>query len=238
MVTHDNCKQATAPIRFYPFLQLFLLPLIFLTYVPATAADTYSISSDSEVAVRRSPGTEYKTLARLQDGDIVTSLEESGDWVRVRTATDKEGWILKQYLSDAPSADDAFTLPTDKNQKSEQPATPEKSVPLGEQNLKVTPTETKPLPENTHAQQPEVIATPLPTEQILPEPDQKTNETSKSNESIEDITNKLAAVTLENKKLREEKQIQWFLAGSGVFILGWIFGLLACKARRRKPSLL
>ncbi len=241
MVTHDKDKQATAPIRWHLLFQFCISILIFPASTPAMAADTFSIANDTEVTVHRAPGNEYKTLARLQNGEKVTSLEESGDWVKVRTAADKEGWILKRYLSDAPSADEVFSLPpTGIGHTSEQAATPNKSVPLGEQNLKSTPPETNPLPvDNSHAQKSANINTPLPPEpKKHDEPDQKVKGTSAPDLSTEEITKKLAALTIENKELREDKQLQWFLAGGGVFVLGWIFGFLSCKARNRKPSLL
>lgn len=239
MATHDKDKHA--PIRWYLLFQFCISILIFPASTPTMAADTFSIANDTEVTVHRAPGNEYKTLARLQNGEKVTSLEESGDWVKIRTATDKEGWILKRYLSDAPSADEAFTLPpTVGDHKSEQAAAPDKSVPLGEQNLKAAPPEPKPLPvDNSHAQKQANTNTPPPPEpKELKKPDQKAADTSTPELSPEEITKKLAVLTQENKELREDKQIHWFLAGGGVFVLGWTFGFLSCKARKRKPSLL
>jgi len=242
MMTHNKDKQATAPIRWYLLFQFCISILIFSASTQATAADTFSIANDTEVTVHRAPGNEYKTLARLQNGEKITSLEESGDWVKIRTATDKEGWILKRYLSDAPSADEAFTLPpTGGDHTSEQAAAPDKSVPLGEQNLKAAPPEPKPLPpDNSHAQKQANTNTPIPPSEPeeLKKPEQKVEDTNPLDLSSEEITQKMAILTQENKELREDKQIHWFLAGGGVFILGWIFGFLSSKARKRKPSLL
>jgi len=234
MFTTKKQKQATAFTGLSIFLHLLLIPLTFLicaTAATATATDLYSVVSDSEVPVRDGQGTKHKILTLLQNEDTVTALEDAGAWIKIRTATGSEGWMLKQYLSSTPSIDDAFTLPTKNDQTSEQPVPPVKSIPSGEQNIhtpqseaQVPPKKTEPLPSK--------ITNSLPTEQILNEPD------TEANESAEELRNKLAAVTLENMELRKDERIKWFLAGGGVFICGWFIGLITCRSRKRKTSLL
>jgi SH3 domain protein len=232
MVTTRKHRQANALTGLLPFLHLLLIPLTFLIYATASATDLYSVVSDSEVPVRSSQETASKTLTLLQNEETVTALEEAGSWIKIRTATGTEGWILKQYLSNAPSVDEAFTLPTKNNQTEKQPAPPAKSVPLGEQNLQASQPETKVTSDKNSPTQSK-ITTPLPTKQTLTEP-----ETTETNESPEELRNKLAALTLENKELRENERIKWFLAGGGVLVFGWFIGLITCRSRKRKPSLL
>lgn len=226
MVTTKNQKQATAFTGLFLFLHLLLIPLTFLicaTSATATATDTYTVVSDSEVPVRDGQGTKYKILTLLQNEETVTALEDAGVWIKIRTATGSEGWMPKQYLSSTPSVDDAFTLPTKNDQISEQPA--------GEQNIHTPQPETQVPPEKTEPL-PSEITNSLPTEQVLNEPD------IEANESAEELKSKLAAVTLENKELREDERIKWFLAGGAVLVCGWLIGLITCRSRRRKTSLL
>jgi SH3 domain protein len=236
MVTTKKQKQATALTGLFLFLHLLLIPLTFLicaTAATATANDIYTVVSDSEVPLRDGQGDKHKVLTLLQNKETVTALEDAGAgaWIKIRTATGSEGWIPKQYLSSTPSIDDAFTLPTKSDQTSEQPAPPAKPIPSGEQNIltpqseaQVPPKKTQPLPSK--------ITDSLPTEQILNEP------ATEANESAEELRNKLAAVTLENKELRENERIKWFLAGGGVLVCGWLIGLISCRSRKRKLSLL
>ena len=126
MVPTKKQRQATALTGLSPFLHLLLIPLPFLICATAAATDLYSVVSDSEVPVRSSQGTASKVLTLLQNEETVTALEDAGSWIKIRTATGNEGWMLKQYLSSAPSVDDAFTLPTKNNQTSKQSAPPEK----------------------------------------------------------------------------------------------------------------
>ena len=224
MVTTLKQRKSSAPIGFSSFLHLVILLLTFLACATTAVAVTYTVSNDSEVPVRSGQGTEYKILALLQNGETVVSLEEAGYWIKVRTATGREGWMLKRYLSSTPSIDDAFTLPSTNNQAGKQP---EKASPLGEQRVTTFQPEENVLAENTNPFQLENTNSPV-AEQGLLEPDKE----------LKQLRDKLAVVTRENKALREDEQIKWFLAGGGVLVIGWIIGLITCRSRRRKPSLL
>jgi SH3 domain protein len=234
MVTTKKQKQATALTGLFLFLHLLLIPLTFLicaTAATATATDTFTVVSDSEVPLRDGQGDKHKVLTLLQNEETVTALEDAGAWIKIRTATGREGWIPKQYLSSTPSIDDAFTLPTKNDQTSEQPAPPAKPIPSGEQNIHTSQSEAQVPQKKTQPLQSE-ITNSLPTEQTLKEP------VTEANESAEELRNKLAAVTLENKELRENERIKWFLAGGGVLVCGWLIGLITCRSRKRKLSLL
>lgn len=198
------------------FLHLITSLLILLSCATsATATLTYTVANDSEVPVRSGQGTEYKILALLQNGETVTSLEENGYWIRVRTATNKEGWMLKRYLVSTLSADDVFTLPSESNQTSKQT---DKTTLLNEQGANTLQPD-KNVPAEDTSEQIEI----------------KQKDPVKE---IEELRTRLAAITMENKELRENERIQWFLAGGGILVVGWLIGLITCRARRRKPSLL
>lgn len=221
-------RPATALTGFSPFLHLciFLL-LILLPYAPTAAADTNLYSNEPEVPVRSGQGTEYKIISLLKNGEAVVPLEEDIYWTRVRTATGREGWVLKRYLSSIPSIDidDAFSLPTNNNETREQT---EKISPMTEQPTNAL----QPEPNAT----PETLQSPQTEESINP-PQFKEQPIGQDKE-LKELRNKLAEVTMENEVLRKDERIKWFLAGGGVLLIGWIIGLITCKSGRRKPSLL
>lgn len=224
MLIIQKHRPATRLTVFAPFLNLrFILLLSLLAYAPTAAAATYSVSNEAEVPVRSGKGTEFKILSLLKDGETVLSLEEDAYWIRVRTQTGREGWVLKRYLSTTPSADDAFSLPSSNvtNEQSEKVSPPSEPTPSTLQPAAEVVAETPP------PNQPESTDFPLLNEQPR-EQDQE----------LEKLRNKLAEVTMENRMLREDERIKWFLAGGGVLIIGWIIGLITCKSGRRKPSLL
>lgn len=216
MFSNQKQKHLFALTGTYPFLHLIVSLLILLSYATSvTATSTYTVANDSEVPVRSGQGTEYKILALLQNGETVTSLEEDGYWIRIRTATNREGWMLKRYLSSTLSADDAFTLPPESNQTGKQPENP---TLLNEQGANALQPDKNVPAENT-------------SEQIEIKQKDPVKE-------IEELRARLAAITRENKELQENERIQWFLAGGGILVVGWLIGLITCRARRRKPSLL
>ncbi len=211
-------------IGFSPLLHLsiFLL-LTLLAYAPIAAADTYSVSSESEVPVRTGQGIDFKIVSLLQNGDTVTSLEEDGYWIKVRTATGREGWVLKRYLSTTPPNIDAVSLPT---QPSGTNVQTENVSPMTEQPPNTLQPEANVIPETLQSPQPASI------------PPQFLEKQREQDKKLEELRNKLAEITIENKVLREDERIKWFLAGGGVLFIGWIIGLITCKSGRRKPSLL
>lgn len=207
----------------FPLLPLVISLLIWLSAATSVTADTYVVANDTEVPVRSGQGTEYKIVALLKNGEPVASLEETEYWIRIRTATGREGWMLKRYLSHAPSVDESFALPAQNN----QPAQPLPVInPFNEPTQNALPAAANVLAEKTPT---------FRVENLTPQIEPKLKEQEKE---IEELRNKLAAVTQENQELRKDERTEWFLAGGGVFVIGWLLGLISCKARKRKPSLL
>lgn len=221
-------RPAAALTRFSPLLHLIIISaLCFLAYASTAAADIYAVSNESEVPVRSGQGTEYKIVSLLQNGEKVVSLEEDGYWSKVRTATGREGWVLNRYLSTTPSIDDALSLPTTNNETNKQA---EKIRSMTEQPPSALQPEENGIPETLQSPEPFDMEN---SKSLQIEEMQK-----KADKEIEEIRNKLAEVTIENKVLRENERIKWFLIGGGVLLIGWIIGLITCKERRRKLSLL
>jgi SH3 domain protein len=60
----------------------------------------------------------------------------------------------------------------------------------------------------------------------------------KSIKNNEILSQKLAALQLENSSLEDDNSFKWFLAGGGVLVFGMLIGSISTKSSRRKPSLL
>ena len=48
--------------------------------------------------VRTGPGTSYRVLAKLNQGEMYRVLDEKGDWVKLRLNHGQTGWVAKQYV--------------------------------------------------------------------------------------------------------------------------------------------
>ncbi len=88
---------------------------------------------------------------------------------------------------------------------------------------------TIPPSEQSHALAPEKYD----TASLIGESQQNT-----LSQELKELKAQLAITVKENEKLREDQRINWFLAGGGTIIIGWLLGLISCHTRKRKPSLL
>lgn len=75
------------------------LILVFAFSLPALAENVKTPFADGSLNVRSGPGTNYKVVAWVKNGQAVTVLSESGAWSRIKVnATGKTGYILSSYI--------------------------------------------------------------------------------------------------------------------------------------------
>jgi len=202
--------------------------------VAEASVETRYVKPTAEVVVRRGQGNEFKIIGMVKDGDSVDFLEESGSYARIRFG-DKEGWMLKRYLSAEPPLED---LVTSLEQERDQ---------LQQDNLLAT--------EQAQQASTELSRIQADLDVVLEERDRLVQEFQALKEdtaNVMQIKNDLERVTAENvqlqdelsvmgeenKELKKESAINWFLAGAGVFLVGILIGKLPGPSRRRKSSLL
>jgi curli biogenesis system outer membrane secretion channel CsgG len=54
------------------------------------------------VSLREGPGINFKSLAEISKGTVLSVLEDQGQWLRVGLEDGREGWIGKATISDTP----------------------------------------------------------------------------------------------------------------------------------------
>lgn len=200
----------------------------------ATAA-TFYVKPSSEIPIRRGQGTQYKIIAVVTNGSAVQLVEEQQDWALVRLDSGKQGWILKRYLSDTPPLDKQVELLKEEKQELEKNkglaetnldelvsvnAKVESDLSTCLINLRDTEDSYKSLQEDTV----DVVLT------------KKKLETAQH--TIEQLNQELSTLQIENAVLKKNETVKWFLAGSGVLLIGWIIGKFTGRSRKKKPSLL
>lgn len=210
---------------------LLALPLL----ASPAHAGTYYVKPSSEIPVRRGQGTQYKIVAVLANGSAVQLLEEQKDWALIGLESGKQGWILRRYLSDAPPLDKQVEL----LRNEQQVLLDEKRVAEGKLGELVA--------VNTQVEKDlsTCISSLKATEdsfQSLQEDTVDVVQTKKnlenSQHTIEELNQKLSALQIENAVLQKNETVKWFLAGSGVLLIGWIIGTFTGRSRKKKSSLL
>jgi len=63
------------------------------------AETTAYVKDIMEITLRTTPGTGSKILRMIRSGEMVTVLEESEGWSKVRITDGTEGWMVSRYLA-------------------------------------------------------------------------------------------------------------------------------------------
>jgi SH3 domain protein len=55
---------------------------------------------------------------------------------------------------------------------------------------------------------------------------------------VAELESQTESLKKENQRLSKTDTLKWFLAGGGVFFLGWLIGMISRKSRKKRSSLL
>jgi SH3 domain protein len=172
-------------------------------------------------------------------------LEEEGDYLRVRTSDGEEGWVLKQYITtEIPKASvisglrheiDRLKATVDELKDKRDSLQAELNA-AGQSHSE----EVRELEKTASASSDEASRTARELEKLKHKYETFLEESkdvvtlSEERNRLQEENDRLLGVeehlTQENERLRRTGMIKWFLAGAGVFFVGWIVG----KASRKK----
>ena len=197
-------------------------------------AESMYVTDVLKLTLRSGPSTEYKILAVIESGQQVDMLERGEEWSMVKLANGKEGYVLTRYLL----ADPTHNVRLEQLQIKHK-AVMQQSATLLEENTRLKEENTK------------LKSTLQNSEKMLEDlgSDYEKLKTGSAEflslkSKYKKISTQLAEQTKRANTLDEElsgieknQYIKWFLAGSGVLLVGYIVGFSAKRGRRR-PSLL
>jgi SH3 domain protein len=205
------------------------------TFFSATGfAESMYVSDVLKVTVRSGPSTEYKILDIAESGDQVEILEAGEEWSRVKLANEKEGYVMTRYLISGPTNAVQLERLQVKQKALTQQATAllEENTMLREENkqLKSTRDGTEKSLEKLEGDYKELKAGSAEFLTLK-------TKYKKVSEQLAEQTKKAERLDQTLSKVELNQYIKWFLAGSGVLLVGFIVGFSARRGRRR-PSLL
>lgn len=207
------------------------LSLTLVASPPAMAQSTAYISDELEVDVRRGQTLQHRILTFLSSGTQVTVLEEDGDYTLIRTAGGTEGWVQTRYLMDRPHAREQLADARDRVQSlaAERDGLNERLQALRDER-----DEESDRAESLAARVADLEAELENLREVAAEPLETARENEELRQSLSQEQQRVSDLLDENRALRGDERLNWFLYGGGVAIGSLILGILLTRVRLRR----
>ena len=216
------------------YKQILFLGIVLMFFSANGLAETMYVTDRLKLTLRSGPSLEHKILAVIESGQQIELLEPGEDWSLVRTAGEKEGYVLTRYLLPEPT----HNVRLEKLQ-SKHKALMQQAATLLEENTRFKK-EGRKLKSTLDVNEKALNKLRVDYEKLKA----GSAEYIELKEKFKTVSGQLAEQTKRAEALDEElrsieinQYIKWFLAGSGVLLVGFIVGFSVRKQRRR-PSLL
>jgi SH3 domain protein len=191
------------------------------------------VSDILKLTLRTGPSIENKILAVIDSGQMMEIVEFGDDWSQVQLPNGKEGWVLSRYLT--PNETNNIKL---QRLETKHKNLMVQAAELLEENNRLK-AENKKLSTEFKADQKQLVKVRTDYETLKTE----AAEFLTLKTRYKRAASQLAEQTAKAQKLEEQLSrlgmntyIKWFLAGSGVLIVGFIIGF-SSKRQRRRPAL-
>ncbi len=214
--------------------RIVFLGIVLMCFSANGFAESMYVTDQLKLTLRSGPSTEHKILAVVESGQQVEILEPGDDWSLVRNAKGKEGYVLTRYLMAEPT----HNVRLEKLQRKHKALT-QQAATLLEENTRFR-SENKKLKSALNKNEKTLQKLRLDYDKLKA----GSAEYLELKEKSKTVSRQLAEQTKRADTLDEElrsvetnQYIKWFLAGSGVLLMGFIVGFSA-RRQRRRPSLL
>jgi SH3 domain protein len=191
------------------------------------------VSDKLSITVRTGKGTNRKIIAMIKSDQKVEALKKGDEWTLVRLQNGKEGWVLSRYLTNfIPNSIQLESLQL-KYKNLEQQA---KSLALEIDKLK---SDNKKLSISLTEKEKVLNNLQIEHDALKTESADFLNlkkEFEDTSQQLVDQTKKAEELEIIASKLQYYQYIKWFLAGSGVLLVGFLIGF-STKRKRKQPSL-
>jgi SH3 domain protein len=232
----------------YITLVLILAALVVCVFVLPATADTRYVGDELVITLRAGKSSQHKIIKTLKTGTALEVLEEDESYLKVRIPDGSEGYVLRQYVSSDPPKTQRIaelerlnsnlqkkynTLETANSNLEMQLKTYREKSGQEISDLSVKSTELEKNLEQAltgERMMAEKYDTLLAQTENVVEIAAERDQLSQQNKKLQA---EAATLVEKNEKLADARMIKWFLAGGGVFFLGWIIGRISRKKRSR-----
>lgn len=226
-------------------LKLIIFSFMFFPFalmVGIARAETQYVSDQLIITMREGQGNEYKIIKMLKTGTPLEVIEESEQYLKVRTESGNEGWVLKQYVTkEIPKPEiiaglkkerDRLNTRIEQYKKDKKSLQDELNTTISDRNNEIRDLQHHMSAISGNAEQ---------TSRDLKEITKKYNALLKDSKDIvllvqerdnikvsnRELLTKTQRLQQENDELKRSQMIWWFVAGGGVFFVGWIVGKIS-----------
>jgi SH3 domain protein len=207
--------------------------LFFLCFTIPVQAESMYVSDSLSVTVRTGQGVTHKIIAIIKTGQRVEVLEKNDEYARVRLQNGIEGWALNRYLtSETPKAIQLANLQSKYNSisaRAEALAAENKRLKSDNNKLDAALNENKKNYSNLQNDYETLRSDSSGFLELKSKYEKASVELAKQTKKAKELEEQV-------EKLQLYQYIKWFLAGSGVLIVGFIFGF-SSRRQRRQSSL-
>ena len=215
------------------FKRIVFVGIVIMCFSANGLAESMYVTDLLKLTLRSGPSTEHKILSVVESGHQVEMLEPGEDWSLVRIANGKEGYVLTRYLIPEPTHNVRLAqLQTKHKALMQQAAT------LLEENTRLR-SGSKKLKSTSDGNEKTLKKLRIDYDKLKA----GSAEYIELKEKYKTVSGQLAEQTKRAVALDEDlraieinQYIKWFLAGSGVLLVGFIVGFSA-RRQRRRPSL-
>ena len=215
-------------------MRLLGLVLLVCLFSASVYGETMYVSDILKLTLRTGPSIENKIISVLESGQVMEVIKFGDEWSRVQLPNGKEGWVLSRYL----------TTRETNNIKLERLEAKHKNLmiqaaELLEENNRLQRENAK-LSTEFNANQKQLAKIQTDYEALKAEAADfltlKTN-FNRATSQLAEQTAKANQLEEQVSSLEMNAYIKWFLAGSGVLIIGFLIGF-STKRQRRRPALM
>jgi SH3 domain protein len=219
---------------YFLFKTVALSGIFLLLFSTSILGETMYVSDLLKLTLRTGPSTENKILAVIVSGQKLDVIEYGDEWSRVQLSNGKEGWVLSRYLT----SKETNNIKLDRLQEKHKNLMSQAASLLEENNeLKA---KNKELSAVLEANQKKLGKVNSDYETLKGEAGEFISLKSKYDQTslqLAEQSQKVETLEAELTKLELNHYIKWFLAGSGVLIVGFLIGF-STKRQRRRASLI
>jgi SH3 domain protein len=229
------------------FFLMFVI--IFTANIQSLFAETRYVSDQLIISVRNGPNQDDNVLGYIRTGTVVDVLEERERYLRIKTEDGLDGWVQAQYIiSEKPDGRIIEDLRNEINElnkkieflKNEEGTLSDKLLAkkqINEAKIKELEKELNISQKNTAKLNNDLIELDKKYKKLLSNTentDELIRKLEKSKKLDSTLKNEISNIKKEIQTPRKSGIIKPFLAGAGVFFVGFILGAITKRKKRSK----